>query len=168
MGRPKINNGNCINGCEKPAVTKQMCYACYKADYYQRNRNKENQSRASYNKKNANKIAARKRVREQVDLSYKIANRIRHRLYVAVKNKTIGTFDLLGCSTIQLMDHLESRFQVGMSWDNYGEWHIDHIKPLAAFNLTDMAELSKAAHYTNLQPLWASDNIKKRDTYEPS
>ena len=48
-----------------------------------------------------------------------------------------------------------------MSWDNYGQWHIDHIKPLAEFDLTNRPQFLAACHYTNLQPLWASANHKK-------
>ena len=57
--------------------------------------------------------------------------------------------------------HLESQFKVGMTWDNYGEWHIDHIKPLAAFDIKDPAQVAEASHYTNLQPLWAMENFTK-------
>ena len=59
------------------------------------------------------------------------------------------------------MDHLESLFVPGMTWDNQGEWHIDHVIPCAAFDLTDPAQQSECFHYTNLQPLWAVDNLKK-------
>jgi hypothetical protein len=69
----------------------------------------------------------------------------------------------LGCSIEQLKQHLESKFQTNMSWNNYGPtgWHIDHIIPLSKFNLSIREELLKACHYTNLQPLWAIDNICK-------
>ena len=66
-----------------------------------------------------------------------------------------------GCSASTLAAHLESKFQDGMSWDNYGEWHVDHILPMASFNLLDPIERAKANHYTNLQPLWAEENFKK-------
>jgi hypothetical protein len=51
-----------------------------------------------------------------------------------------------------------------MSWNNYGKWHIDHVMPLSAFNLNNIEDVKKACHYTNLQPLWAIDNIKKSNT----
>jgi hypothetical protein len=57
---------------------------------------------------------------------------------------------------------MESKFQPGMTWDNRGkEWHIDHIIPLATFNLQDRRQFLVACHYTNLQPLWARDNMVK-------
>lgn len=68
---------------------------------------------------------------------------------------------LLGCSVDALKKHLESKFTVGMTWDNYGLWHIDHIKPLAKFDLSVKSQAEEVCHYTNLQPLWASENIRK-------
>lgn len=56
---------------------------------------------------------------------------------------------------------LEARFLPGMSWDNRGEWELDHKRPVASFDLTDPAQLAAAMHYTNLQPLWRSDNRRK-------
>lgn len=66
----------------------------------------------------------------------------------------------------QLKQHLESKFRTGMTWDNWtiDGWHIDHIKPLASFDLTDRKQLFEACNYTNLQPLWAIDNILKSDS----
>ena len=67
----------------------------------------------------------------------------------------------MGCSIESLISHLESQFKDGMSWDNYGYygWHIDHIIPLSSVSSED--EVYKLCHYTNLQPLWAEDNLKK-------
>jgi len=81
------------------------------------------------------------------------------------KSKT--SKNLLGCSLEVLKFHLECYFTKGMSWDNYGYygWHIDHIKPCAAFDLTDPEQQKQCFHYTNLQPLWAEDNMKKSDNY---
>ena len=71
----------------------------------------------------------------------------------------------LGCSIDELKTYLESKFQLGMTWDNWSKdgWHIDHIKPLSSFDLTDKKQLLEACHYTNLQPLWATDNLSKGD-----
>ena len=63
------------------------------------------------------------------------------------------------------MGYLAAKFQEGMSWDNHGEWHIDHIKPCCKFNLLDDEEQRKCFHYTNLQPLWSKDNLSKGGKY---
>ena len=72
---------------------------------------------------------------------------------------------LLGCEIDYLMYHLQERFKPGMSWDNYGDWHIDHIKPCAKFNLSDPRQQLKCFNYKNLQPLWAEDNLSKGAKY---
>ena len=71
------------------------------------------------------------------------------------------TKEFLGCSMEALKIYLENQFSTGMSWDNYGKWHLDHIKPCCIFDLTDIEQQKICFHYTNLQPLWAIDNIKK-------
>jgi predicted transcriptional regulator len=65
------------------------------------------------------------------------------------------------CAELKL--HIETKFTDGMNWDNYGKWHIDHIYPLSKLNLQEKQDLAKACHYTNLQPLWAKDNLVKSD-----
>jgi hypothetical protein len=72
-----------------------------------------------------------------------------------------GTEKILGCSFDELKSHLESKFVDGMNWENRGEWHIDHIIPLSSANTKE--ELIGLSHYSNLQPLWAEDNMKKGD-----
>jgi len=74
----------------------------------------------------------------------------------------------LGCSIKDLKIYLEGKFKQGMSWNNWGTkgWHIDHIRPLSSFKLSERSNLLEACHYTNLQPLWAEDNILKSDNYE--
>ena len=66
-----------------------------------------------------------------------------------------------------LKEHLEKQFKPGMNWSNHSlrGWHIDHIRPLSKFDCTDPKELKKACHYSNLQPLWADENLKKKDKY---
>ena len=70
------------------------------------------------------------------------------------KSKEAKTIDLLGYSAIQLKQHLESLFTEGMSWDNYGEWHIDHIKPVSLFD--EDTPIHVVNDLSNLQPLWAT------------
>ena len=95
--------------------------------------------------------------------NYHVSQRLRTRVYQALKEQCkIGRFsELLGCSIPELRLHLESQFKSGMSWDNYGTWHIDHIRPCASFDLLKPEEQRSCFHFTNLQPLWARDNLKK-------
>jgi hypothetical protein len=76
-------------------------------------------------------------------------------------NKKNKTYDIIGCSPIELKTHLESLFLDGMSWENHGVggWHIDHIMPLSTAKTEE--DVYKLSHYTNLQPLWAKDNLQK-------
>jgi hypothetical protein len=95
----------------------------------------------------------------------KLGNRLRARLYQAIKKAARAGSAVrdLGCSIKELRAHLEARFQPGMSWENWSPtgWHIDHIRPLASFDLTQRDQLLLACHYTNLQPLWAPENVRK-------
>ena len=118
----------------------------------------------------AYKISIRDKNKERykTDIQYKLSVLLRARFLMALKRnqKTGSAVRDLGCSIGELQTHLESKFQSGMTWDNHGlyGWHIDHIKPLASFDLTDRAQLLLACHYTNLQPLWATDNLSKGDS----
>ena len=88
---------------------------------------------------------------------------LRHRLRMALKGnfKAGSAVRDLGCTIQELKVHLEKLFKPGMTWENYGEWHIDHKYPLSKADLTDREQLLKVCHYTNLQPLWKLDNLKK-------
>lgn len=74
-----------------------------------------------------------------------------------------GTQALIGCSTESLRAHLQSQFEPDMTWENYGKkgWHLDHIAPCTAFNLADPLQVKSCYHYTNLRPIWATDNHRK-------
>ena len=69
--------------------------------------------------------------------------------------------EYVGCSPAFLREHLERLFSDGMTWENQGEWHVDHIRPCASFDLSTEEEKKRCFHYTNLQPLWATDNLSK-------
>jgi hypothetical protein len=102
----------------------------------------------------------------RTDVSFKIAFCLRIRLNQVLKGnyKSQSIVELLGCSIEQLKQHLESKFTNGMSFSNYGLWHIDHIRPCSNFDLSLESEQRKCFHYLNLQPLWAVDNLKKGKT----
>lgn len=97
------------------------------------------------------------------DISYKLRSLLRNRIRSAIKkgSKSARTLGLLGCSVEEVKRHLESQFKDGMSWENHGEWHIDHIVPCASFDLTDPEQQKQCFHYSNLQPLWATENMEK-------
>lgn len=110
-------------------------------------------------------VAKQRKERYYKDLNFKIACVLRARLKEALKNsaKTGSAVADLGCSIEELKKYLESKFKPGMTWQNWSKtgWHIDHIRPLSSFDLTDPEQVKIACHYSNLQPLWASENISK-------
>lgn len=79
-------------------------------------------------------------------------------------DKELSSSEYLGCDIDTLKQHIESQFKDGMSWDNCGQWHFDHIIPIAYDNPTFEEQVARL-HYTNLQPLWAVDNISKSNRY---
>ena len=105
--------------------------------------------------------------RKQEDMFFKIKSNLSSRLSDLIKNRIIGqrTVELLGCDKDTFLQHLESQFTEGMTWENYGlkGWHVDHIMPISSYDLTNEDEVKKACHYTNLQPLWWQDNLEKGD-----
>jgi len=90
-----------------------------------------------------------------------IAVRLRNMVGARITRKSAVSLELIGCTVPELMAHLESQFLPGMNWENRHEWHIDHIRPCDSFDLTDPAQQQECFHWSNLQPLWAADNIRK-------
>jgi hypothetical protein len=136
-------------------------------EWHYSNREKRTKQLREYSyshRDNRNKYLAKKM---KQDGQFKIRKNIRDRMRSAMqgKSKSKNTMELLGCTIEELKTHLEKQFTHGMNWDNYGKkgWHIDHILPCASFDLTDPEQQRKCFHYTNLQPLWATDNYKKKD-----
>lgn len=103
--------------------------------------------------------------RNMSNIEFRIKKNLRGRVYVALKRgcKSLGTMELLGCTIEEFRAYFESKFTDGMSWDKYmeGGIHIDHIVPCIMFDLTSEEQQKICFHYTNLQPLWAIDNLKK-------
>lgn len=144
-----------------------------------------------YEKRKAKEIAEKKRVHNQKpevkaqirkrhhekkekDIQYVIKRRLRFRLRHEMKRggekkfeKSYSTFDLVGCSFDELKNHIQSLFTEGMNWDKVlsAEIELDHKRPCASFDLTNIEEQKKCFHYTNLQPLWALDNRSKNSLY---
>ncbi len=114
-------------------------------------------------RKNRKELGANARYSREYQKRNRLAYNLRVRLRKALKGntKTGSAVRDLGCSIEELKIYLENKFQLGMTWKNYGEWQIDHIIPLSAVDLTDRVQFKKVCHYTNLQPLWAIDNRSK-------
>jgi hypothetical protein len=106
---------------------------------------------------------------DKTNLNWKIGKRLRNRIKDALNRKAsrAGTLlDLLGCSVLACQKHLEALFKLGMSWENYGKWHIDHKRPCASFDLTDLEQQKICFHFSNLQPLWREENLSKSAKWE--
>lgn len=124
------------------------------------------------NKEHVNKYKRDyERKRRAEDPKYRLGIRTRTAVWQLLKerniNKTNKTFALLGYTIEELMNHLEKQFTEGMTWDNYGEWHVDHKKPMALFEFTstDDEGFKKCWSLDNLQPLWETDNLSKGTRY---
>lgn len=99
-------------------------------------------------------------------INYKLKSNMGRRIReILGQQKSERCLDYVGCPLDTLREHIESTFIDGMSWENYGEWHIDHKIPCAAFDMSDAAELKACFYYKNLQALWARDNVIKKDTF---
>lgn len=111
------------------------------------------------------RIRAYVRLRRKQNIQFAIADSLRATMNRALRRqftkKSARTFELVGCSPTDLRAHLESLFLPGMSWGNRHLWHVDHRKALATFDLTKIDQQRAAFHFSNLQPLWATDNIRK-------
>jgi hypothetical protein len=159
----------CKNGHIAPRRTaNRLCVECGKEQcrrWYERNPNLAYIRGREWKKTYPEKArASGKLFRQKNRLTLNLRGRlieIRKRSGVSID--VSAAINFLGCSLDELRDHIESQFQQGMTWDNWGRqgWHMDHIKPLLHFDLEDETQLRLACHYTNLQPLWWRDNILK-------
>lgn len=148
--------GICVY-CTKPADTN--VFSCSE------HRNKKMSPEAKL-KKNA-----KRRERKRSDPEWAMADRLRKRVGRAIRDYAPGmklrqTAQYLGCTMDEFMMHIESQFLDGMSWDNRDKWHLDHIRPCVLYNLNNLEEQQACFHWSNMQPLWAIDNIKKHAKYE--
>lgn len=129
-------------------------------------RAEKNALRYSENPKYREEQKARSRRRYRTDRSFFVRQRLRTRLAVALQQAAYREVrhnfeELVGCSADEFVLYMESKFLPGMTWDNFDQWHIDHIIPLTSFDLLDRTQLKQAFHYTNMQPLWAEVNTHK-------
>ncbi len=143
----------------------------YHKEWYEENKYKWKKYIKEYREKNVDKIRETKRNyernRKANDPLYKLINNFRTAIYQVLKenniNKNEHYFDILKYTPEQLISHLESKFSENMTWDNYGEWHVDHIKPISSFMILEIGdeEFMNCWSLGNLQPLWGNENIKK-------
>ncbi len=130
---------------------------------YLENRKERGVRGKQYFQKNKESTNECRRKHYKTDISFRILSNLRSRIRGALHgyNKSVKTIELIGCTISELKAHLQKQFQVGMSWDNYGKWHVDHKTPCTLFDLIKPGEQKVCFNYMNLQPLWAADNIRK-------
>lgn len=145
----------------------KTCRSIRRRNYYLKNKTKELERNMQYRSTRKEQYIAYavkvNRKQRETKPEAKLRHNIRNRIKRAFKGnyQSGSAIQLIGCSVEEVKKYLESQFLPGMSWENYGEWHIDHIIPLSAFNLSNEEEAKKACNYKNLQPLWAKDNLEK-------
>jgi hypothetical protein len=124
----------------------------YRKKHYEDNKEYYNEYSREYKKK-----------RKKTDPLFKLKSNLSNRTYLAFKNKGYSkntkTQEILGVDWEVAKQQIERQFKKGMSWDNYGDWHIDHIIPLSSAKTPE--RLKELCHYTNLQPMWKVDNLSK-------
>lgn len=184
----------CIN-CERINTPQwysgPLCTCCWQRNNRARTRSRVNERKRALYRKNTEKILKqnaesdlrnieRLRVwrrkyeieKRKTEPQYRLSKNLRRRIWAKIKKKSNysgSSTELIGCCYPDLKIYLEKQFKPGMTWENYGSyWHVDHIRPLASFDLTKFIELKMATHYTNLQPLEAGLNMKKRAKYSGS
>lgn len=142
--------------------------------WYENNKEHRKQYMKEYREKNIEKIRKTKRDyernRKATDPLYKLISNFRTAIYQVLKESNVDKnehyFDILPYSQGELIQHLENQFTDDLTWDNYGEWHVDHITPISSFNIREMGdeEFIKCWSLENLQPLWGDENIRKSNS----
>jgi len=137
------------------------------AAYYAAHRQEIAHKKVRYNDAHREKRNSRDRQKRVTDPNYRLAWYLRARLRLAILNqqKVGSAVRDLGISIPEFRTYIETKFKPGMSWQNHGEWHLDHIRPLSSFDLTDREQFLQAAHYMNYQPLWGPENLAKGRKY---
>lgn len=166
------NHKECLYG--KDTRCKE-CRKTYLSKYHAEHRDVILSSRVEYHKKYREENREAVRIRQKKykkTLKARLSNNLRTRIHHALKGltKSDATIELVGCDIDFLKNYLEAKFTEGMTWATYGKdktgWEIDHIKPCASFDLSKPEQQQKCFNYTNLQPLWANDNMSKGHKYD--
>ena len=175
FNKDRSRNGGLDNRC-------RLCLKEYKENHYLKNKVEIQKKQKIYRIEHHLEILEQKREhyrnnkeeliqqqgeyhirRRKTDINFKILCNLRKRIWNVLRNnsKSEHTITMLGCSIEQLRGYLEKQFTTGMNWNNYGKWHVDHIKPCASFDLSKSEEQRKCFNWKNLQPLWAEENLRK-------
>jgi len=144
--------------------------------WYEQNKEHRKKYLKEYRKKNVDKIREVKRnyekTRKHNDPIYKLINNFRTAIYQVLKENNVQKnghyFEILKYTPDELITHLEGKFTGEMSWDNYGKWHVDHIRPISSFNIQEIGDelFMECWSLNNLQPLWGDENIRKSNKLE--
>ena len=149
------NRDHCLSKAKKRLEEKGKDIKAYKKEYYEKNKAYVKQKTQEY-------VTKRRKADPMFRMILNLRRNFSHCILGSGKGKR--TLEYLGCTRDEFWVYLQSKFVDGMTKENYGKWHIDHIKPLSKFDFTKEdkeQQLSLAWHYTNLQPLWAEDNLRK-------
>ena len=126
----------------------------------------------SWNRRHRAELNAKARTKRMSNNNLRVLSSLRHSLWYSLKNsgniKSQRVLDLIGCSIEELKAYIESLWVEGMSWKNYSltGWHIDHIRPCASFDFSDIEQQKVCFHYSNLRPMWSKENVSKASLYE--
>jgi len=137
----------------------------YRQDHIEQKKEYDKKYREEHKIELAKYIKNYTKKRMKNDINFRLRKILKTRIYQVLKgiNKSARTVELLGCNIEFFREYLQKQFTKGMTWNNYGLWHIDHIRPCSRFDLRKEEEQVKCFNYKNLQPLWAKENILKRD-----
>jgi predicted nucleic acid-binding Zn ribbon protein len=156
-GNQKFCSEECFNEYRKEYNKKRSKL------YYKIHRKKLLEQQKIYQNKHKKEFNRYIKNRMKTDINFKLRRVLRSRIWYALKRniKSEVTMKLIGCSIDHLKQHLQKLFKTGMTWENMGKWHIDHIKPCALFDLFKLSEQHKCFNWKNLQPLWVEENMSK-------
>lgn len=164
--RWQANNPELVKKYKKSFMKRNPDYSKRKsAEFRAKNPDYHAAKSMEWRERNPGYYAEYQRNRAKRDAEFKLVKVMRSRVSMALRKsrttKRTKLTELIGCEISELRCYLEERFEPGMSWENHGEWHIDHVRPCASFDLSDPAQQRACFHYSNMRPLWARDNLAK-------
>lgn len=145
-------------------------YKAQMSAWYEKNKERWKSHTREWAAANPEKVKAAKRahfLRKHNNPYFRLVAALRTRLRGALNGrcKSARTLELIGCPVPELQQHLTRQFKPGMAWENYGLWQVDHIRPCDSFDLSDPAQQRECFNFSNLQPLWKTENLSKGNKY---